>query len=248
MRILSFIFIFTIYSLLNGQTLVKPGDSLIRYNSLGTFNLKYKTQLIDPSGNVKYESITEKNTFVNRKLNQFIVVQSKSAMNDKIVDSTIADLKTLTPIRMRMTSGSKKNEMDLTFNGAAIHAKVDRMNNKKDTIHFINEPYFDSNLLELILGLIKYEKDSTFKINTYTYELGGLDSYIIKKIGKESLDLKDAPKTDVWHIIIYQESSLKRGNKQGFEFWIACNWGIVVKEVISFGTNKGKYVISLNQD
>ena len=240
--------IYTVLLITNtyGQRLIKPGDPLLNYNLLGTFNPKYKMQFIDTAGNTKYETISERNSFVDKSSNQFILVQTRSLPNDKIIDSTIADLKTLSPIRMSMHSQSKNQEMNLTFKGNKIKAVVNKQGKKADTLHTISEPYFDSNLLEQILGIIKYETDSVFKLNTYVFEAGGLDTYIIKRIGKEKIVL-NGNDMDTWHIIIYQQKSMTNGNKQGFEFWVEPKWGLVVKQQINY-PGKGQFVMNIMQE
>lgn len=228
------------------QRLIKPGDASLNYTLLGTFNPKYKMQFIDTAGNTKYETISERNSFVDKSSNQFILVQTRSLPNDKIIDSTIADLKTLSPIRMSMHSQSKTQEMNLTFKGNKIKAVVNKQGKKADTLHTISEPLFDSNLLEQILGIIKYETDSVFKLNTYVFEAGGLDTYIIKRIGKEKIVL-NGNDMDTWHIIIYQQKSLTNGNKQGFEFWVEPKWGLVVKQQINY-PGKGQFLMKIMQE
>lgn len=242
---LSFISVTLSFTAVFGQSLIIPGSKLLRYETLINWNNSYKTQLIDQNGKVKYESLDTKQLIVDKKKGQLILVQNKKAMSDQIIDSTFAVLNTLLPIRMSMSSSSKQNNMDLRFKGETIHAKVDRMGTKKDTIHAIKEPYFDSNLLETLLGIIDYNKDTLFKVNTYTYEMNGLDSYLIKRIGKETIELSGHPKLNTWHIIIYQEKAFKQGNKMGYEFWIESDWGVVVKQVISFGEGKGTYIITI---
>lgn len=240
-----FVLLGFIFQSLTSQIVINPGSNLIRYNSLTNRTNDFKSRLIDQNSVVKYESISQTQLLVDKAKGELIVVQTRNAMNDRIIDSTFADFKSLKPIRMSMSSDSKQNTMDLRFNEESIHALVMRKNHFTDTIHKINKPYFDSNLLETLIGVIDYSKDSLFKLNTYTYEMGGLDSYLIKRIGKEELELPNLPKIIAWHIIILQEKAIKMGQTNGYEFWIDVNKGLVVKQVIAFGENKGKYVITL---
>lgn len=246
MRNILVIFLSIFSTNLFSQYLIKPGDQVLNLKVLTNYKINCRMQFLDTDGNIKYESIIEKKAVVNKSAKQFTLVQTRSIPNDKIIDSTIADLQSLAPIRMSMHSDSKNQEMSLQFLGKQIKAFANKQGKKTDTAHTINEPYFDSNLLEQILGIIKYEKDSVFKLNTYAFEAGGLDSYIIKNKGKEVISLNNTD-LQTWHIIVYQQKSMDMGNKQGIEFWIDPHRSLVVKQLIDY-KNRGQFIMILMQE
>jgi len=226
---------------LPAQSLIEPGSTLIDYSLLKDQTWSYRMQLLNQKGETKAETHITTHYMADKPGNRFILVQTKDQGPERITDSTIASLNALQPIRMNMYSGTKGLLMDLRFTGPDIHAVRNQGSRHQDTVHRIAVPYFDSNLLDCLLGLIRYEKDSVFALAVYTNERHGKDSYTIRKAGTESITLLSGATAKALHIRVFQEGGTF---PNGFDYWIDTTKGLVVKQEIVFGP-RGKYLIHL---
>lgn len=231
-------------SLSYSQTLIVPGSQLINYKLLANQTLNYKLQLVTNKDEVKSEMKIRKTQVVTPKTKQICVVQEFDGMGEKIVDSTFAHLNTLLPQRMSMTSDKKGQVMHLTFNGKNIHAFSKRKAPATDTIHIIEEPYFDSNIMDCLIGAIRFEKDTLFKINFYTFERNGKDIYFIKRVGEEKLTWNEK-EVSVWHVTVQNEKSHALGNRP-YDYWIDKDRGILLQQELVL-TARGKTRIILSE-
>ncbi len=226
------------------QTLIVPGSQLINYKLLRNQTLNYKLQLLTNNDEIKSEMKMRKTQVVMPKTKQICVVQEFDGMGEKIVDSTFAHFNTLLPQRMSMTSDRKGQVMRLTFNGKNIHAFSKRKEPITDTIHVIEEPYFDSNLMDCLIGAIRFEKDSVFKIHFYTFERNGKDTYFIKRIGEEPLTW-NGKEVNTWHITLQDEKGNTMGNRP-YDYWIDKSRGVLLKQELVL-TARGKTRIILSE-
>lgn len=229
-----------------GQTNIIPGSKLINYKLLANRVLDYKMQLVTNKDEVKSEFRIHKEQIINSKTKQIIVVQQFDMMGELVTDSTFADLKTMKPIRMSMTGAKKGNLMKLAFNGKNIKAFSKRKEPVTDTIHTIEEPYFDSNIMDCLIGALHYEKDTLFQITFYTFERNGKDPYIIRKIGEEKFKLNENSKeVNTWHVQVQPLEEFKSGRK-AYDYWIDKERGILLKQELVL-TARGKSRIILSE-
>jgi len=240
-QLILFLSLFGCVASLSAQSLVEPGCKLIDYSLLKDRSLTYRMQLIDQNGTIKAETHITKRYTTDKARHRFMLVQTKDQGPERITDSTIAGLYTLQPVRMNMYSGTKGLLMDLRFNGPDIQVRRNQGGHQQDTIHHIAVPYFDSNLLDCLLGLIRYETDSVFRLTVYTNERSGKDSYTIRKTSTEPLTLPSGATANALHIRVFQEGG---AFPNGFDYWVDTANGLVIKQEIVFGP-RGKYLINL---
>lgn len=226
------------------QTIIVPGSKLINYKLLANRVLDYKMQLVTNKDEVKSEFKIHKEQIIDTKAKQIIVVQQFDMMGELVTDSTFADLKTMKPIRMSMTGAKKGNLMKLSFNGKTIKAFSKRKEPVTDTIHTIEEPYFDSNIMDCLIGALRYEKDTLFQITFYTFERNGKDPYIIRKIGEEKFKLNDSSKEiATWRIQVQPLDEFKSGRK-AYDYWIDKERGILLKqELVLSARGKSRIIL-----
>lgn len=188
-RVLLF-FMFVIgVSKVNGQFLIKPGDQQIRYELIKPQHNFYKLVLLDSAGNKQMEMLNEEIISIDSAKQQLIRTQFRSfGAGRQLTDSTIADLRTLSPVRMRMVTNPAVMQMDLLFRKTDVHAVANKGGKHTDTIHRMEEGYFDSNLIEYLFQLLPYKDGFACQINAYTFEKNGMDPHMIKYVGEEMVE------------------------------------------------------------
>ena len=92
--------------------------------------------------------------------------------NNKILDSGLLELKTLTPLYHRSLQTNKRMSFD--FDGTVINGAVTR-GDSVQPVHFENStPLFDSYFEDLLVTAIPLKKGLHFKFPEFIYERGGL--------------------------------------------------------------------------
>lgn len=179
---------FSFYPLLYAQSILRPGDKTINYALLKSCSNTYKGVIYDSLGKKIMEmmvidmiTIDTVKGLLTRSQHQYFPGGFER------YDSTVADLKTLSPIRMRMVTNPPVMQMDLAFNNIAVHAVVHKNNTYTDTTHKIEAGYFDSNLFEYLIGFLPYKDGYAASINLYTFEKNGTDPHQIEYVGEDFL-------------------------------------------------------------
>jgi hypothetical protein len=176
-------------SMANAQGLIKPGDQQIRYELIRPQHNFYKLVLVDSAGNKQMEMLNEEIISIDSVKKQLIRTQFRSFGGGRLLtDSTIADLHTLSPVRMRMVTNPSVMQMDLSFRKTDVHAVANKGGKHTDTVHHMQEGYFDSNLIEYLFQLLPYKEGFFCQINAYTFEKDGMDPHTVKYIGEEMVE------------------------------------------------------------
>lgn len=213
------------------QNLIRSGDKSINHSLIRKGYTSYKITIYDSLGTARgdvlkmdYLSIDTANNLLTRAQHVFYPGGFIK------LDSTIADLKTLAPLRMRMVTTPPNMQMDLTFNEKSVHAVVNRNNVLKDTVHTMEPGYFDSNLIEYVIGLLPFKEGFSASLNAYTFEQDGMDPFKVEYLGKDVL-----PVTKGFCNLVKVSS----GKISSF-IWYEAQTGILIKYVHPF---KGGYMV-----
>ncbi|NII25645.1 hypothetical protein HB364_11160 [Pseudoflavitalea sp. X16] len=219
------------------QSVLKTGDPSIRYELIRPDVTHYKIVTTDSAGKTLSEFTCLHTIAVNKTRGWVILTQEYQFPDGRILlDSTIANLHTLSPVRMRMVTTPHFMKMDLDFRAREVHAIADKGGRKTDTLHKMEEGYFDSNLLEYLFGLLPYKKGFSATINAYTFEQHGMDPWKVEYIGEDMLTTTGGP---AW---CYVAKTGNAGNITDMMTWIEKSSGKVLKRVIPLG--KMYYIIT----
>ncbi|MDF2190067.1 hypothetical protein [Paraflavitalea sp. CAU 1676] len=220
------------------QSLLKAGDPTIRYELIKPTVTLYKIATTDSTGKVLTEFTCRNTVSVNPDKGWVIVTQQFHLPDGRtLLDSTIADLKTLAPVRMRMVTTPHFMKMDLRFAAREVYAVADKGGHLIDTLHRMEEGYFDSNLLEYLIGLLPYKKGFNARLNVYTFERNGMDPWQVEYVGEDMLGLAGGGTVQC-----YVARTGNAGVAPDAMAWIEKATGKVVKRVIPMG--KMYYVIT----
>lgn len=213
------------------QSLMKAGDPSIRYELVKPGATLYKIATTDSTGKILTEFTCRQTVSVNADKGWVILVQQMTLPDGRILlDSTIADSKTLAPVRMRMVTTPSFMQMDLQFQAQAVHAVANKGGKKTDTLHRMEAGYFDSNLLEYLFGLLPYKKGFTATLNAYTFEKQGMDPWQVEYVGEDMLSLGNGHS-----IQCHVAKTGNAGKAPDALAWIEKSTGRVIKRVIPMG-------------
>lgn len=223
---------------MHGQAVVKAGDPSLRYDLIKPGVTLYKIMTADSTGKVLAEFTCRHTVSVNNARGWVILSQQFQLPDGRtLLDSTIAQLNTLAPVRMRMVTSPHFMKMDLDFRAQEVHAIADKGGKKTDTLHKMEEGYFDSNLLEFVFGLLPYKKGFKATLNAYTFERNGMDPFEVEYVGEDVLTT--AGGTIAY---CYIARTGNAGNAPDAMAWIEKSTGKVIKRVIPLG--KMYYIIT----
>jgi hypothetical protein len=170
------------------QSIIKPGDKTINYALMKSGYSTYKLTLYDSLGKAVRDMVTIDMITVDTVKGLLIRSQQDIFPGGFTkLDSTFADLKTLTPKHMRVTSTPSFMQMELQFSPTSVHAVVNRNNIPTDTIHTMEAGYFDSNIFSYLLGFLPYKEGFSALINLYTFERNGGDLHTVEYMGEDIL-------------------------------------------------------------
>lgn len=213
-----------------GQQVVKAGEPTLRYDLIKPDVNLYKISILDSTGKVSNEFTSRQTVAVNNTHGWVIVTQQHQLPDGRILlDSTIANRTTLAPVRMRMTTTPHYMSMQLDFRRQEVHAVADKQGQLTDTLHPMEDGYFDSNLLEYLLGLLPYKKGFKAALTVYTFERNGMDPWQVEYVGEDML----ATAAGLIHCYLVKASNTT--NPTDAMAWIEKTTGKVWKRVIPMG-------------
>jgi hypothetical protein len=170
------------------QSIIRTGDKSINHALMRKMYTSFKITMYDSLGNARGDILEFDYITIDTTKKLLTRAQHVFYPGGFIkLDSTIADLITLAPVRMRMITSPANMQMDLTFHESSVHAVVNRNNVLKDTVHTMESGYFDSNLIEYIIGFLPFKEGYSASLNAYTFEKDGMDPYKVEYLGKDVL-------------------------------------------------------------
>lgn len=130
------------------------------------------------------------------------------------IDSSIADAKTLIPLRHVGIHSSRT--MVLEFSGSRVRGSYAVQNEPVRPIdHPMEARPFDSSLYDLVIASLPLAVGYRARVPFYVYEQGGLVWYDVAVTGREMLDLSDRTRADAWAV------DVKEGDQLRSRLWVA---------------------------
>lgn len=220
------------------QTVFKAGDPSIRYELIKPAVTLYKIVTTDSAGKVLSEFTCRHTVSVNSAKGWVILTQQYQLPDGRaLLDSTIAQISSLAPVRMRMVTTPHFMNMNLDFRPGEVHAMADKGGKKTDTLHKMEAGYFDSNLLDYVFGLLPYKKGFRVTLNAYTFERNGMDPWQVEYVGEDIINTT-GDKLAYCYVVKTGNGNLSPDAMT----WIERSTGQVIKRVIPMG--KMYYVIT----
>jgi hypothetical protein len=140
-------------------------------------------------------------------------VQRFPAKDGMAVDSSIADARTLAPIRHVGTFPSHR--MELLFAANKVTGEYDTKEVPHKPIdHTAPEGYYDSSLFDLVIAALPLKAGYTEHLGFYIYEQGGVVWWDARVTGNETVTLNDGTKVPAWVVDVFE------GERHRMKLWI----------------------------
>jgi hypothetical protein len=124
------------------------------------------------------------------------------------IDSSIADAKTLMPVRHVGIHPSRT--MILNFSGSRVRGTYAA---ESQPVRAIDHPMearpYDSSLYDLVIASLPLAPGYRARLPVYVYEQGGLVWYDVAVTGREPLDLSDGSRIDAWAVEVNEDGHLR---------------------------------------
>lgn len=160
---------------------VAPGNKALALNTIRPYSVTYSFTMKQGETKRDMGGFKEELSFKEITGEQYLV-RVQNVGGDRAIDSSIANAATLVPL---YHSGTNRGGiMTLHFGNDIVTGK--KIIKPKDSLVVINmkmaQPYFDSNLIDLVVRMLPLKDGYQAKVPTFLYESGGLAWLDIKAV------------------------------------------------------------------
>ncbi|MEO6869764.1 MAG: hypothetical protein ABI168_08975 [Ginsengibacter sp.] len=217
------------------QSILKPGDPLIKTDWLQSSHDFYRNVITDTTGKLKYDFMMENICTVDtaRGLISFARFRQVPVGNFS-TDTSITDLN-FKPVRMHEVHEQKQKAVEMVFDAQKVIVK--KISNGKSIVQsYPMEPgYFEDNMIEYIFGCLQLERGKTYILNNFNTATHGNDPFMLKYEFEDTL----VPAADLK--IICSVLQFTHGATSGY-IWIDKNSHKILK---TLGRSKGyNYILT----
>jgi hypothetical protein len=157
---------------------------------------------------VRGESVTEVTRGTYRGRPAFIVVREFDTPTGPAVDSSMADPRTLAPIRHVGVHSSRT--MILDFDGARVTGSYAAAGEPVRPIdQTLPARPWDSSLFDFVIAALPLDEGYVARIPFYVWEQGGLVWYTARVTGTDSLELRDGSVAPAWTLDVEEDGELR---------------------------------------
>jgi len=149
------------------QTIIKPGDNIIRYDLIKPSHDFYKGVFIDSAGNIKQEFINEEMVAIDAANQHLIFTRSRQIpIGNFSTDSSTTDL-SFRPIRLYEIYPQRNVSFDMSLGDTMVSIKTLRKGILSVRNYSMKRGYFDDNMMEDIFGYIDLKKGATYVLDNF---------------------------------------------------------------------------------
>lgn len=232
--ILSFLVIATFFA--NAQTVIKPGDNIIRYDWIKPSHDFYRNQVSDTSGKVTYDFIMDDYTTIDPITKRITFARYRQVPAGSFETDTSVTDPSLKPIRMHEIHYQRDVTYDMTFGETVVNVNTLKKGVSGDKKYLMKSGYFEDNMIEYIFGYLDLKKGVTYILDNFNKNAPApSDPYTIEY----AFD-------DVWqltsdHKVNYTVLHFTHGSTTGY-IWIDKSTHLAVKTIANFKT--GSYLLT----
>jgi hypothetical protein len=219
------------------QSIVKPGDALIRYDLIHPSHAFYRVVTTDTTGQVQYDFVNEDYLLVDTPRQQLVFARYRQVPPGSFsTDTSFTDFN-LRPIRMHEIHYQRDVSFDMSFEDTLAHVKTTRKGVTSDKAYPMHQGYFEDNMIEYVLGYLDLRKGITYTLDDFHKDTPAPSdpyniTYVFDDVWKGPGDL--ALTCRVLHF--------KHGSAEGY-VWIDGKTGQMLKEEAAY--EGGGFVITL---
>jgi len=218
------------------QTIIKPGDKIIRQDWIKPSHDFYRNVVSDTAGKVLYDFVMEDFTVIDMPANQITFARYRQVPAGQFsTDTSVTDLY-LKPIRMHEIHYQRNVSYDMQFGETQATVKTNRKGVESTKNYPMKAGYFEDNMIEYIFGYLDLEKGITYTLDNFNKDTPSPSNpYIIEY----AFD-------DVWpaaadHRVYCTVLRFTHGDAKGY-IWIDKSTHLMVKAIANF--RLGTYAIT----
>lgn len=149
-----------------------------------------------------HDSVAGTRTVVRRVVGRFLeVVQRFPGGGGEIVDTAVADLRTLRAVAHR--SHQPRKTMRFDFVGDSALGTVVPLDGAGEAVHQgLGGPIFDSNLIDLVVAALPLAPDFSTEVPFFIYERGGRVPMAVRVTGRARQSFHDLGERDAWVVSV----------------------------------------------
>jgi hypothetical protein len=214
------------------QTIIKPGDKIIRQDQISPSHDFYKAFGADTSGNIKYEWVNDQVISIDTATGRITFARSRQVpVGSFSTDTSITDL-FFRPINMHEVHTQRNVSFVMTFDETQASVQTIRNGVASVKTYPMKSGYFEDNMIEYIFGYLDIKKGIVYTLDNFNKDTPSpSDPFTIEYAFDDIWTLNAGGKLNckVIHFI--------HGEKQGY-IWIDKDTRRMIKEVGNdkFGT------------
>ena len=220
----------------HAQTIIKPGDTTLRYDLIKPSHDFYKGVVTDTSGHIMYEFMMDDVSTIDTINRRITFARSRQEpVGYFSTDTSVTDL-SFRPISMHEIHLQRNVSFEMTFAETQASVKTVRKGEVSVKNYPMKSGYFEDNMIEYILGYLQLKKGVIYILDNFNKDTPlPSDPYTIEYAFDDVWDLAAGHQLNctVFHFI--------HGGKPGY-IWIDKDTHQTIKEEGAF--KGGTFVIS----
>jgi hypothetical protein len=149
------------------QTIIKPGDQIIRHDEIRPSHDFYKAFGADTAGNIKYEWVNDQVVTIDTATGRITFARSRQVpVGSFSTDTSITDL-FFRPINMHEVHVQRNVSYAMTFD--EMRASVQTIKNGVASVktYPMKSGYFEDNMIEYIFGYLDIKKGIVYTLDNF---------------------------------------------------------------------------------
>jgi hypothetical protein len=218
------------------QSIIKPGDKIIRYDWIKPSHDFYRNVITDTAGKVKYDFVMEDYTAIDPVKKQITFARYRQVpIGSFSTDTSVTDMQ-LKPIRMHEIHYQRDVAYDMIFGDVRASIRTIKKGVESVKNYPMKVGYFEDNMIEYIFGYLDLQKGVSYTLDNFNKDTPApSDPYIIEY----AFD-------DVWDLAAGRQLNctvlrFTHGGTNGY-IWIDKSSHLAVKTIGSF--KGGRYVLT----
>jgi hypothetical protein len=149
------------------QTIIKPGDNIIRYDLVKPSHDFYKAVSMDSAGNIKQEYVNEEVITIDRAIQRITFTRSRQRpVGSFSMDTSVTDL-SFRPIRLYELYPQRNVSFEMLFGDTVVSINTVRKGVLSVKNYSMKRGYFDDNMIEDIFGYLEVKKGVTYILDNF---------------------------------------------------------------------------------
>jgi len=217
------------------QTIIKPGDPIIRYDWIKPSHDFYRNVVSDSTGKVMYDFVMDDYITIDPVTKRITFARYRQVPAGSFeTDTSVTDLQ-LKPIRMHEVHYQRDVIYDMTFGETQVSVKTVKKGVESVKNYPMKSGYFEDNMTEYIFGYLELKKGITYTLDNFNKNAPAPSDPFTVEFAFD----------DVWeaapgHQVECTVLRFTHGDTSGY-IWIGKSMHLVIKTIGNF--KGGRYVL-----